>query len=568
MNTFNIILSTLLVMLCGTMSFAAQPTTAPLAGNDVQLSAEEQMLLAQEFDNMIDEMTKGMSEQEKNKFINDIVDEVEKISNMDEEQFTNYVNKLETEMKTYGLLPDQQAEAPTVQPAPSEPTAKPVEVPHEKETKKPSRDMVPTIDGIISHIDSLIQKSNQFVEMAADFSKWGEKGKLRGWNPTMTWSVLKEKIDTLKNTFATIKSLDPKTEKPKYLTDLTANETLCNNINQFKTVLAKHEPKIQVPSFGLKAISEDSKNAFIDTINDCLEALLALNLQAELEKIIAKYEPTAKKIKEAEEKAQQAALEASKRRPTTPTPMRTTARYGEEQGYYEFGGVQEKSPSAYAPYSSPSYDQMPGYTPERKDAQPSGSGKAAESPKDTKTAKKEEPKDPASKKEDVKETETTKKIEQKYIDFSVDIDQAFEFLDGVEDSMRKRIKSNNPSEVEKATSDIKALTNYLNTAKKSASAARTAISSLDKGVHKDKWIKNFQSYWNKHRDDFINLRDFFSKTQIPAAPASQAKDEQTDRLTTEREKLQDAIREYSISTNSLNTTIQEIAAPTMHRRRR
>jgi hypothetical protein len=117
------------------------------------------------------------------------------------------------------------------------------------------------------------------------------------------------------------------------LADLTAHETLCNNINQFKTVLEKHEPKIQVPSFGLKAISEDSKNAFIETINDCLEALLALNMQSELEKIIAKYEPTAKKIKEAEEKAQQAALEASKRRPATPAPMRTTVRYGEEQGY-------------------------------------------------------------------------------------------------------------------------------------------------------------------------------------------------------------------------------------------
>lgn len=568
MNIFNIILSTLLVILCGTMSFAAQPSATPLAGNDVQLSAEEQMLLAQEFDNMIDEMTKGMSEQEKNKFINDIVDEVEKISNMDEEQFTNYVNKLETEMKTYGLLPDQQTEVPTVQPAPSEPTAKPVEVSHEKETKKPSRDMVPTIDGIISHLDSLMQKSNQFVEMSADFSKWGEKGKLRGWNPTMTWSVFKEKIDTLKNTFATIKSLDPKTEKPKYLADLTANETLCNNINQFKTVLAKHEPKIQVPSFGLKAISEDSKNAFIDTINDCLEALFALNLQAELEKIIAKYEPTAKKIKEAEEKAQQAAFEASKRRPTTPSPMRTTARYGEEQGYYEFGGVQEKSPSPYAPYSSPSYDQMPGYTPEKKDAQPSGSGKTPESSKDKGAPKKDVPTGPSSKKEDVKETAATKKIDEKHIDFSMELQQAFESLDGVEASAHKNIKSNNPIQIEKLTSDINGLTHSLTAAKKSAIAARSVLSGLEKSAQKDNFIKKFQNEWNKYRNDFINLRDFFSKTQIPTAPVSQAKDEQAEKLTSAREKLQDAIREYSISTNSLNTTIQEIAAPTMHRRRR
>ena len=111
-----------------------------------------------------------------------------------------------------------------------------------------------------------------------------------------------------------MKSLDPKTQKSKYLADLTANEPLCNNIIQFKTVLVKHEPTVQVPSFGLKKLSKASKNAFVSVINDCLEALLALNLQVELEKIIAKYDPTAKKIKEAEEKAQQAAVEASKRR--------------------------------------------------------------------------------------------------------------------------------------------------------------------------------------------------------------------------------------------------------------
>jgi hypothetical protein len=556
-------LSTFLGMLCCSLSFAAQPAAGPLGGNDVQLSAEDQMLLAQEFDNMIDEMTKGMSEEEKNKFINDIVDEVEKISNMDEEQFTSYVNNLENEMKTYGLLPDQPAEAPTMQPQPILPEpVKPVEVSQEKETKKPSRDMVPVINGIITQLDSLMQKSSQFIELAADFSKWGEKGKLRGWNPTMTWPVFKEKIDTLKNTFATIKSLDPKTGKPKYLADLTTHEALCNNINQFNIILAKHEPKIHVPSFGLKAMSEESKNAFIDVINDCLEALIALNMQAELDKIIAQYEPTAKKIKEAEERAQQAALEASKRRPTTPAPMRTTARYGEEQGYYEFGGVQEKSPYGYAPYSSPSYGQTPGYTPEKRDTQ----SHTPDSSKDTKATKKDVPTGPSSKKEDVKETEATKKIDSKLIDFSMELGEASEFIDSVGDRIRKRIKSNNAQEVKKLTSDIRALTNYLNTAKKSASGARFVISGLDKGVQKDKAIKKFQSEWSKYRDDFISLRDFFAKTQIPTTAASQAPADKE--LAKEREDLQDAIREYSISTNGLNSTIQEIAASPMHRRKR
>jgi hypothetical protein len=539
----------------------------------MQMSAEEQMLLAQEFDNMIDEMTKGMSEQEKNKFINDIVDEVEKISKMDEEQFANYVNKLESDMKTYGLLPEQQAGSPAAQPqqVPA-PTTKAPEIRPEPSTKKPSRDMVPTIDEIIKHLDSLIQKSNQFTEIAANFSKWGEKGKLRGWNPTMTWAVFKGKIDVLKSTFATIKASDSKTGKPKYLADLASQEALCNNISQFNTVLKKHEPKIQVPSFGLKAISEESKNAFIDTINDCLEALFALNLQTELEKIIAKYEPTAKKIKEAEERAQQAALEAGRYRPSTPSPMRTTSHYGEEPGYYEFGGIQDKNPFAPTSYGHPSYGPIPDYAQEKKDTRASGSEKTQASPpaKDT-TPKKEDFVGPSSKKEDVKETEATKKIEQKYIDFSIDLDQAFEFLNDIEDGIRRHIQSNDPSRLEKLTSDIKALTNYLNTAKKSASAARTALSGLDKDIHKTKWIKNFQSYWNKQSDSFTGLRDFFSKTDIPTSPSSQTQGTQGTQgnaLATAREKLQDATREYSIAVNSLNTIIHDIATPAVMRRKR
>jgi len=242
--------------------------------------------------------------------------------------------------------------------------------------------------------------------------------------------------------------------------------------------------------------------------------------------------------------------------------MRTTARYGEEQGYYEFGDVQEKSPYGYAPYSSPSYGQTPGYTPEKKDTQ----SHTPDSSKDTKATKKDVPTGPSSKKEDVKETEATKKIDSKLIDFSMELGEASEFIDSVGDRIRKRIKSNNAQEVKKLTSDIRALTNYLNTAKKSASGARFVISGLDKGVQKDKAIKKFQSEWSKYRDDFISLRDFFAKTQIPTTAASQAPADKE--LAKEREDLQDAIREYSISTNGLNSTIQEIAASPMHRRKR
>ena len=296
------------------------------------------------------------------------------------------------------------------------------------------------------------------------------------------------------------------------MADLTANESLCNNIIQFKTVLAKHEPNVQAPSFGLKKLSKASKKAFVSVINDCLEALLALNLQTELEKIIAKYEPTAKKIKEAEEKAQQEAVKASSLRPKTPAPMKTTVRRGEEPGYYEFGGIEK--PAGYPPYG-------PSYAPEKKAEAEEKGGKAKEKegakPEGKGEAKKEEKKGPETKKEEAKETETTKKIENKAFEFGEQLTNALELIDS--SRYLKNLKAAvQPASTVKAikdiTSEIAGVTAAIQSSCKIVESASGPIADLPHGAQRDRLTKKFKDAWGQARGDLLNFRDIVRDVSI------------------------------------------------------
>ena len=169
--------------------------------------SNEEQVLAQQLDSVFDELTKGMSENEKNQFFNELntamEEEIDKMSKMNDNELTKYIEDAEKELQNLGPWPEEPQAQP-VQPAVHPEPAKPAE-PVKEELKKPSRDMVPTIDEIAARLDSFNQKANQIIEMSSIFEKWGKKGKLHGWNPTMTLAVFKEKLDSLKKTLLTIK---------------------------------------------------------------------------------------------------------------------------------------------------------------------------------------------------------------------------------------------------------------------------------------------------------------------------------------------------------------------------
>jgi hypothetical protein len=506
-------------LFCAIPSAPHVPIQGAQASSATPPMSNEEQLLAQQLDSVFEELTKGMSENEKNQFFNELntamEEEIDKMSKMSEDELTKYIQDAEKEFQDLGLTPEVPAQPqPAQHPVtPQEPIRPPVI--EKEEVKKPSRDMVPTLDEIAARLDSFIQKANQVVEMAANFEKWGKKGKLHGWNPTMTWAVFKEKIESLKKKLLEIKSLDPKTQRPKYLVDLAANEALCNNLHQFKTVLAKHEPGTQAPSFGLKKLSKSSKNAFIAVINDCLEALLALNLPSEIDKIIAKYEPTAKKLKEAEERAQQAALESSKHHPIRPSTMATTVKGHEEAGYYQYGipgakpGYAQYQPMS--PYLPEKAGEHEGKSKEEDGTKSQEKGKPGEKPEEK---KKDEKPGPSSKKEDVKDTEATKAIDRLCTDFVLKLEDAREEMQLNLTNMQAKAKSKDLKSLTELAGSIKAATSKVSAATKVAKQADSLLSRLDNGPQKEKLTKCFKDVWSDFVQDFTRWQNLAQRTAI------------------------------------------------------
>lgn len=306
-------------------------------------------------------------------------------------------------------MPEPSAPVAPVQPYQPTPS-KPAEQVKREEPKKPIRDMTPTIDEINVRLENFIQKMAQYPDMISNFEKWTKKRRIE-FGGGLTWDAFKDKVEKLKKILYEIKALDVKTQKPKYLTDLSANEGLCNNLEKFRSDLARHEPGIVV-KLG-KKVTAESKRAIVEVINDCLSAISVLKIQDELEKIIVKYDPIAKKLKEEEEKNEKMAIAAAQRRPAQPAPVRVSmGGRPEAQGYYQEGGEHGRpsyGPSPYYPGGYPGKSSGEPYKPSKPETGAAGVGKKPEE------KKKDEPKKAeAPKKEEEKRSPSEDTLEKLY----------------------------------------------------------------------------------------------------------------------------------------------------------
>ena len=167
-------------VLCFNTIRAAKPAAMPPMGNDnaMQPMNNEEQMLAQQLDSVFEELTKGMSETEKNQFFNELntamEEEIDKMSKMNDNELTKYIEDAEKELQNLGPWPEPEPQVQPAAPVVHTEPAKPAE-PVKEEPKKPSRDMVPAIDEIAARIDSFTQKANQVVEMSAYVRKMGQK---------------------------------------------------------------------------------------------------------------------------------------------------------------------------------------------------------------------------------------------------------------------------------------------------------------------------------------------------------------------------------------------------------
>lgn len=503
MNTFrNLIFVMVQVTIFGANSYLLSQTPPEIP----PMSAEEQAL-AQQLDSVFSELTKGMSEREKDQFYTELnsamEQEIDKMSKMSDDELNKYIQNAEDELKTMGPWPEQlpQQQLPVEQPSitqPVKPVAPPVKEAPTK-VEQPKRDMLPIINDILAHLESFMAKVSKIADMDRYIEKWGQEGTLRHWNKTITWKIFKDKVELLKKTLYTVKSIDPKTQKAKHMIALAENEELCNNLTKLRTNLVKHEPIVSAPT-PPRELTKESKAAIKAVIGDCLEAVQLMTVQADLDKIIAQYEPTAQKIKEAQEQAVRQAEAEYARRPKTARPgVMAKPSAAEEAGYYIHGA--ETRPTTPPAWGAPSLPK----DKEGEKMKPSttqGGVKGGEKGKDK---EKTEP-GPQKPKEKPQETEASKKLR----DFANAISTKMENMEWLMDDL---VEENIPSQMQNPSKEFIGQIQNINLKTKEIiselnGSVRRSIGELEASQKGEK-IKDFTNIWAEHKDAFKEFLSLF-----------------------------------------------------------
>ncbi len=294
-----------------------------------------------------------------------------------------------------------QAEAPMPEaPAPAEEMPTP---PAEVETKEPEKKKEPEVPGksidaaaklvedLIFYTERFLRKSEIILELPGKIERWVEAGKIKEWKADVTWETLKARIQTLNKRFHDLQDRDPKSKQYKYLSHLAQDESLYNNMSHLLAQLSKHEPDAEAPAYG-QSVRGKPKKAIQEVLSSFMEAIYKLEMIQTIEKLIEKYEPRAKELREEEETGRKRAHEESKK-PRIEAPKRETegvipygaggATYGAGAGAeygYPTGGFGGGYPAGG--YYEPSYPYTPtgGYEfgGEEKGGTPSGKPGAGE----------------------------------------------------------------------------------------------------------------------------------------------------------------------------------------------
>ncbi len=218
----------------------------------------------------------------------------------------------------------------------------------------------------VAVINDIIKQSNMFMVLINSspglsnrINKWGNNGLITDWQSGATWETLKIDLEYFIQKLYKIQDQDLTTKEYKYLSDVLADEALYNNIIQLRTHLNILLPIINIPEFGIQKINSQSKEAIQNILKKYTESFYVLTIPKALDTIFEKYEPQAKKIREAESAATRRAQEAL-REPRTPaewTEAGVEPEIGYDSGYGSYGGYDDYSPyygggynNNYSPY--------------------------------------------------------------------------------------------------------------------------------------------------------------------------------------------------------------------------
>ncbi|MCX5922022.1 MAG: hypothetical protein NTX86_01710 [Candidatus Dependentiae bacterium] len=351
------------------------------------------------------------------------------------------------------------------------------------------------IDGIIKNTESFLNKVAIMVEFPGKIKKWAEQGTITGWRPNYMWDTdetnakkakenisIKKQLEELVQKLSTLKEKDPKTKNYKHLSALIDDESLYNNLGKLYSSLVKLEPQVEVYEFGLEQVSKEVRKIMRKILSEYIEALFSLDIPADIDKVIARYTPTAKQLTEEEEKATKKAFEESKKKQKT----ERTVVAGKAESADDYSGGSRGGSDYYNPYSSPYYspdyssggrdDSSHDATDKQGGDKQGGAGKSGSSGSDTKKDDKEKDekgdgksKGSGSKDEKKEEPTSTAKLIQRLNDALFDarwaddyntilikLKQATGIMKGLKKALDSDLsKANKIDKVKKDTTEIK-----------------------------------------------------------------------------------------------------------------
>lgn len=234
--------------------------------------------------------------------------EVERLSKMSEDELLKEIEKAITDATNAQPAPAEQAQVQPTKPVTPEP------IPQKQTAAISSKQhaALQLIDLTITGITNFLRKAQIMSELPSKIQTWQKDGKLKNWPTSLTWNNFKIQVEDLETKLHKLKDRDPRSNNYKYLDEFIKDEGTYNNLVKLRDALNRNESKIALSPFGMDKMTSESREATRSVLLSLHEALSILGIPAGLDRIFEKFEPTAKKIKEAEESAQKRAFEQSK----------------------------------------------------------------------------------------------------------------------------------------------------------------------------------------------------------------------------------------------------------------
>lgn len=470
----------------------------------------------------VDEFVNTLPPEQQQAFNDEVAALTKEMEKMSEDELLEFIgNVLEMEE----LQDDEQDEQP-VQPAKQKQEIQ-QKVTHKEKVTKAMTSVLDLMTELAKNIANVLNKIQSIPDFTSQVETWAKQGKMSKWQTRLTWNKLKEEIENLQTKLYKANDKDTKTKEYKYLKDLSENITLKNNLEQLNNVLKKHEPKVKTPDFGLKALTDTSKNALQEIASSLSEAVYELEIPQALEKIFTKYEPKAAQLKKEAEKKDKAAFDASKK---TPRQERAKIAGRKDQSVRRGAGSD-----VYSDYSVGDYDYpYTSYTPARRSSgstlsptsyAPARSGSASSAPSgkagapgskpekaDTKKDKKTENKKPAGRHKDDLSQKRLDKVESQ-------LDKAMETLEensGILINIENHITSAQPVNIDVAGNTLRKAIKQINKAIDLAEAFHRATKNVVNPAIKKSYYDDLQGLQDQHArviDSVINQIDNIKRVE-------------------------------------------------------